>query len=90
MVSKDIRKHLATYKFFALTHLLTDVLAVVNRMNLTLLKEDVDISSIQPVNITLASRFILLCFATWAKFTSLFYWDVQSFNGWSEKVGDKS
>ncbi|KAI4822431.1 hypothetical protein KUCAC02_007982 [Chaenocephalus aceratus] len=55
-VAKGIRKRLQTLMFPALTHLLTDVLAVVNRMNLTFQKEDVNISSIQPVvNMTLAS-----------------------------------
>lgn len=55
-VAKGIRKHLQKYTFPALTHLLTDVLAVVNRMNLTFQKEDVNISSISPiVNMTLAS-----------------------------------
>ncbi|KAK1902580.1 Transmembrane protein C17orf113 [Dissostichus eleginoides] len=55
-VAKGIRKRLRTLMFPALTHLLTDVLAVVNRMNLTFQKEDVNISSIQPVvNMTLAS-----------------------------------
>lgn len=42
--------------FPGLTHLMTDVLATVNRMNLTFQKGDVNISSIQPiVNMTLAS-----------------------------------
>lgn len=55
-VAKGIRKHIQAYVFPALTHLLTDVLAVVNRMNLTFQKEDVNISSIQPiVNMTLAN-----------------------------------
>ena len=55
-VAKGIRKRLQTLMFPALTHLLTDVLAVVNRMNLTFQKEDINISSIQPVvNMTLAS-----------------------------------
>ncbi|KAF3843756.1 hypothetical protein F7725_002605 [Dissostichus mawsoni] len=55
-VAKGIRKRLRTLMFPALTHLLTDVLAMVNRMNLTFQKEDVNISSIQPVvNMTLAS-----------------------------------
>ncbi|KAK1878735.1 Transmembrane protein C17orf113 [Dissostichus eleginoides] len=55
-VAKGIRKRLQTLMFPALTHLLTDVLAVVNRMNLTFQKEDVNISSIQPVvSMTLAS-----------------------------------
>ncbi|KAI4799938.1 hypothetical protein KUCAC02_016476 [Chaenocephalus aceratus] len=55
-VAKGIRKRLQTLMFPALTHLLTDVLAVVNRMNLTFQKEDVNISSIQPVvNMTIAS-----------------------------------
>ncbi|KAF3835668.1 hypothetical protein F7725_028226 [Dissostichus mawsoni] len=55
-VSKGIRKRLRTLMFPALTHLLTDVLAVVNRMNLTFQKEDVNISSIQPVvNMNFAS-----------------------------------
>ena len=55
-VAKGIKKHLQAYMFPALTHLLTDVLAVVNRMNLTFQKEDVNISSIQPVvNMTLAN-----------------------------------
>ncbi|KAJ4946173.1 hypothetical protein JOQ06_023843 [Pogonophryne albipinna] len=55
-VAKGIRKRLQTLMFPALTHLLTDVLAVVNRINLTFQKQDVNISSIQPVvNMTLAS-----------------------------------
>ncbi|XP_076591239.1 uncharacterized protein C17orf113-like [Chaetodon auriga] len=55
-VAKGIRKHLQTYTFPALTHLLTDVLPVVNRMNLTFQKEDVNISSISPVvSMTVAS-----------------------------------
>ncbi|KAK0148970.1 Transmembrane protein C17orf113 [Merluccius polli] len=55
-VAKGIRKWLQTYTFTALTHLLTDVLAVVNRMNLVFQKEDVNILSISPVvSMTLAS-----------------------------------
>uniref|UniRef100_A0A667XDF6 HAT C-terminal dimerisation domain-containing protein n=1 Tax=Myripristis murdjan TaxID=586833 RepID=A0A667XDF6_9TELE len=55
-VAKGIRKRIQTYTFPALTHLLTDVLAVVNRMNLIFQKEDVNISSISPVvRMTLAS-----------------------------------
>ena len=55
-VAKGIGKRPQTYTFPALTHLLTDVLAVVNRMNLTFQKEDVNISSISPVvNMTVAS-----------------------------------
>ncbi|KAL2086047.1 hypothetical protein ACEWY4_017106 [Coilia grayii] len=55
-VAKGLRKQLQKYMFPALTHLLTDALAVVNRMNLTFQKEDVNISSIQPImNMTLAS-----------------------------------
>ncbi|GLD45624.1 transmembrane protein C17orf113 homolog [Lates japonicus] len=55
-VAKGIRKRLQTYTFTALTHLLTDVLAVVNRMNLIFQKEDVNILSISPVvSMTLAS-----------------------------------
>lgn len=54
-VAKGLRKNVQAYMFPALTHLLTDVLAVVNRMNLTFQKEDVNISSIRPVlNMTLA------------------------------------
>ena len=55
-VAKGLRRQLQKSTFPALTHLLTDVLSVVNRMNLTFQKEDVNISSIQPVvNMTLAS-----------------------------------
>uniref|UniRef100_A0A4W6FPJ6 HAT C-terminal dimerisation domain-containing protein n=1 Tax=Lates calcarifer TaxID=8187 RepID=A0A4W6FPJ6_LATCA len=55
-VAKGIRKRLQTYTFTALTHLLTDVLAVVNRMNLIFQKDDVNISFISPVvSMTLAS-----------------------------------
>ncbi|KAG8013487.1 hypothetical protein GBF38_021880, partial [Nibea albiflora] len=55
-VAKGIRKRLQAYTFTALTHLVTDVLAVVNRMNLIFQKEDVNISSISPVvSTTLAS-----------------------------------
>eukprot|EP00064_Thunnus_orientalis_P007345 superscaffoldBa00000808_g7365 len=54
-VAKGIGKHLQTYMFPVLTHLLSDILAVVNCMNLTFQK-DVNISSIQRVmNMTLAS-----------------------------------
>ncbi|KAK5899933.1 hypothetical protein CesoFtcFv8_009358 [Champsocephalus esox] len=56
LVAMGVRKRLQTLMFPALTHLLTDVLTVVNRMNLTFQKEDVNISSIQPVvNMTIAS-----------------------------------
>lgn len=44
------------YMFLVLTHLLTDVMAVVNCMNLTFQQEDVNMSSIQVVqNVTLES-----------------------------------
>uniref|UniRef100_A0A673AIY5 HAT C-terminal dimerisation domain-containing protein n=1 Tax=Sphaeramia orbicularis TaxID=375764 RepID=A0A673AIY5_9TELE len=41
LVAKGIRKQLQMYMFPALTHLLTDVLAMVNCMNLTFQREDV-------------------------------------------------
>lgn len=47
--AKGLHKQLLKHAFSALTHLLADVLAVVNRMNLTFQKDDVNISSIQPV-----------------------------------------
>lgn len=46
-IAKGIRKHIQTYTFPALTHLLSDVLAIVNHMNLTFQKP--------VVNMTLAS-----------------------------------
>eukprot|EP00064_Thunnus_orientalis_P013281 superscaffoldBa00002137_g13318 len=60
LVAKGIRKHLQMYMFPALTHLLTDTLAVVNRMNLMFQTEDVNISSIQPV-VTLACLENMFC-----------------------------
>lgn len=52
-VAKGIKKHLQMYMVPALTHLLTDIFAVANCINS---KEDINISSIQPVvNMTLAS-----------------------------------
>lgn len=54
--AKGIRKRIQTYAFPALTYLLSDVLAVVNCMNLPLQKENVNISHIKPVvNMTLAT-----------------------------------
>uniref|UniRef100_A0A8C6STB8 HAT C-terminal dimerisation domain-containing protein n=1 Tax=Neogobius melanostomus TaxID=47308 RepID=A0A8C6STB8_9GOBI len=55
-IAKGLHKQLLKHAFPALTHLLADVLATVNRMNLTFQKEDVNISSIQPiVSMTLAN-----------------------------------
>ncbi|KAK7901313.1 hypothetical protein WMY93_018082 [Mugilogobius chulae] len=48
-IAKGLLKQLLRYSFPALTHLLADVLAIVNRMNLTFQRENVDISSIKPI-----------------------------------------
>ena len=44
-----LKRALSAYSFAAMMHMLCDVLPVVNRLNLTFQKDDVNISSIQPM-----------------------------------------
>ena len=57
----DLLNHMQTYGFIALTYALSDILPVINRLNLCFQKEDVNLSSIDPlVQASLSASLLVL------------------------------